>query len=88
MTSGGRVCAATEFFAVDREDRILWLNQRYRKALAGGRSGSLNDLPVIKALLFLLTENIFAGQNLGPRDKDNLEVWQQILIAAAREETP
>jgi hypothetical protein len=77
-----------DFFAVDREERVLWLNQRYRKALAGGRSGSLNDLPVIKALLFLLTENIFAGQNLGPRDKDNLDAWQQILIAAAREETP
>lgn len=76
-----------EFFDIDREERTLWLNQRYRKALAGDRRGGLNDLPVIKALLFLLTENIFAGQNMGPRDKDNLEIWQAILTAAAREET-
>jgi hypothetical protein len=75
------------FFDIDRDERVLWLNQRYRKALAGDRRGGLNDLPVIKALLFLLTENIFAGQNMGPRDKDNIEVWQAILTAAAREET-
>ncbi|MCW3045758.1 MAG: hypothetical protein JWO74_42 [Solirubrobacterales bacterium] len=78
---------AEDFFEINREERVLWLNQRYRRALAGGRDGSLNDLPVIKALLFLLTENIFAGQNMGPRDKDNIEVWQAILTAAAREET-
>jgi hypothetical protein len=76
-----------DFFDIDRVERVLWLNQRYRKALAGDRRGGLNDLPVIKALLFLLTENIFAGQNMGPRDKDNIEVWQAILTAAARQET-
>lgn len=75
-----------DFFKIDRDARVLWLNQRYRRALAGGRDGALNDLPVIKALLFLLTENIFAGQNMGPRDKDNLDVWQAILTAAARDE--
>lgn len=75
-----------DFFDIDRDERVLSLNQRYRKALAGDRRGGLNDLPVIKALLFLLTENIFAGRNMGPRDKDNLEVWQAILTAAAREE--
>lgn len=76
-----------DFFEIDREERVLWLNKRYRKALAGDRPSGLNDLPIIKALMFLLTENIFAGQNMGPRDKDNLEVWQAILTAAAREET-
>lgn len=75
-----------EFFAIDRDQNVLWLNQRYRRALAGGRDGSLNDLPLVKALMFLLTENIFAGQNVGPRDKDNVEVWQTILTAAALEE--
>jgi hypothetical protein len=75
-----------DFFDVDREQRVLWLNSRYRKALLGGRRGGLNDLPVLKALLFLLTENIFAGQNLGPRDKDNLEAWQSIMTVAAKTE--
>lgn len=77
----------SDFFQVDRDDRVLWLNQRYRRALLGGRRGGLNDLPVLKALLFLLVENIFAGQNVGPRDKDNLEVWQAILTAAASAES-
>jgi hypothetical protein len=75
-----------EFFLVDCEQRTLWLNQRYRRTLLGGRRGGLNDIPLVKALMFLLTENIFAGQNLGPRDKDNLEAWQAVLTAAAKAE--
>lgn len=75
-----------DFFEVDRERGVLWLNKRYRRALAGGGRGSLNDAPVVKALLFLLLEDIFSGQNMGPRDKDNVEMWQAILTAAAEEE--
>jgi hypothetical protein len=75
-----------EFFEVDRDDSTLWLNKRYRAALSGGRAGRLNDLPVMKVLLFLLFEEIFAGTNIGPRDRDNLELWQSLLIAAARAE--
>lgn len=75
-----------DLFEIDREQMVLWLNSRYRRALNGGRDGFLNDKPVVKALLFLLVENIFAGQNLGPRDKDNIEMWQAILTAAAQAE--
>jgi Histidine kinase-, DNA gyrase B-, and HSP90-like ATPase len=75
-----------EFFEVDRELNVLWLNSRYRKGIAGGRRGALNDSPVVKALMFLLMEEIFSGQNMGPRDKDNVEIWQAVLTAAAREE--
>jgi hypothetical protein len=82
-----RRLAGGDFFLIDRESSTLWLNSAYRTSLAGGRTGTLNDLPVVKALLFLLVENIFAGQNLGPRDRDNLEVWQEILTAAAKAET-
>jgi hypothetical protein len=77
----------TEFFVVDRDESVLWLNKRYRAALSGGRAGSLNDLPVVKVLLYLLFEEIFAGQNIGPRDRDNLELWQELLTAAARAES-
>ena len=77
---------AKKFFSVDREESVLWLNKRYRAALLGGRAGSLNDLPVLKVLLYLLFEEIFAGQNVGPRDRDNLEMWQEILTAAAEAE--
>lgn len=75
-----------DFFWIDREQGVLWLNQHYRPQILAGRRGSLNDAPLIKALMYLLTENVFAGQNLGPRDKDNLEVWQEVLTAAARSE--
>jgi hypothetical protein len=75
-----------KLFEIDRDAGVLWLNKIYRRGLAGGRDGSLNDLPVVKSLLFLLTENIFSGQNLGPRDKDNIDLWQAILTAAAEEE--
>ena len=75
-----------EFFEIDREQRTLWLNSRYRKMLLGGRRGGLNDLPVLKALMFLLTETIFAGQNFGPRDRDNVEAWKAILAAAVKAE--
>lgn len=73
-----------DFFEIDREQSVLWLNNRYRKALAGGRNGSLNDLPLVKTLMFFLVEDVYAGQVMGPRDKDNVEMWQAILTAAAK----
>lgn len=75
-----------DFFEIDRDQGVLWLNKMYRKALLGGRNGSLNDLPVLKALLYLLMEDIYSGQIVGPRDKDNVEIWQAVLTAAAEEE--
>ncbi len=73
-----------DFFELDREGRTLWLNDRYRPALLGERRGGLNDVPVLKALLYLLMEDAFQGNWLGPKDKDNLELWQEILTAAAK----
>jgi hypothetical protein len=75
-----------DFFEVDREQRSLWLNEAYRPAMLGGRRGGLNDVPVAKALLYLLMEEVFEGERLGPKDKDNMELWQEILTAAAKSE--
>jgi len=75
------------FFDIDRDESTIWLNKRYRSALLGGRAGSLNDAPTIKLLLYLLFEEIFAGQNIGPRDRDNMDLWQELLIAAAKAES-
>ncbi|WP_405060305.1 ATP-binding protein [Kribbella sp. NBC_01505] len=74
------------FFRVDREHRTLWLNKRYRTMLLGGKHGGLNDLPLVKSLLYLLVENIFEGDYLGSRDKDNIDLWQTILTAAVQAE--
>ncbi|HZN73653.1 MAG TPA: ATP-binding protein [Micromonosporaceae bacterium] len=78
--------AGDDFFEIDRAAGTLWINHTYRRALLGGRRGGLNDLPLIKALLFLLTEQMFEGSHLGPRDKDNIELWREILTAAAKAE--
>jgi hypothetical protein len=74
---------AEQFFDVDLDDQTLWLNKRYRNALLRGYAGTLNDLPVMKTLLYLLFEEVFAGHYLGPRDKDNIELWQALLTRAA-----
>ncbi|ROP41051.1 histidine kinase/DNA gyrase B/HSP90-like ATPase [Saccharothrix texasensis] len=73
-------------FHVDRDRRTLWLNKRYRRMLLGGKHGGLNDLPLLKSLLYLLVSNVFEGSHLGPKDKDNIALWQTILTAAARAE--
>lgn len=75
-----------DLFHVERETMTLLLNRRYRAALLGGRRGGLNDAPLVKALMFLLMENVFQGAHLGSRDKDNIDLWQEILTAAAQAE--
>jgi hypothetical protein len=75
-----------DFVEIDRNQRILWLNSRYRPAILKGTHGGMNDVPLIKALLFVLYEDIFRGTAFGARDKDNASMWQQILTAAAEAE--
>lgn len=77
---------ADVLFEIDRGSRVLWLNKRYRQAITGSPSGSLNDAPTFKACLYLLVEPIFQGHHLGARDKDNIELWQTVLSAAAQSE--
>jgi hypothetical protein len=74
-----------EFIDVDFGNSTLWINSRYRYLFAPER-GSLNDAPVVKALLFLLTHQVFEGAHLGPKDKDNIALWRVILGAAVEAE--
>jgi hypothetical protein len=76
---------AGEFLDVDHPDKTLWLNSRYRGLFAPD-GGSLNDAPVVKALVFLLTHHVFEGQHLGSRDKDEIALWKSVLGAAAAAE--
>jgi hypothetical protein len=73
-----------DLFTVDRDNRTLWLNDRYRQVINGGTRGGLNDAPLVKALLYLLVEDVFQGEYLGVKDKDNVALWQEVLTAAAR----
>ncbi|MEV4191413.1 ATP-binding protein [Streptomyces toxytricini] len=74
------------FFDIDRENRVITLNQHYRSALLGGRRGGLNDAPTVKSLMYLLLHQVFEKEYSGSREKDNLQLWQSILVAAARAE--
>jgi hypothetical protein len=78
--------ASEDFFEIEWSGRILWLNERYRSVILGGHHGGLNDAPTLKALLYLLIEETFQGEHLGPRDKDNIRLWQEILTAAVNSE--
>jgi hypothetical protein len=78
--------AGNDFVELDRKRRTLWLNDKYRPSLLHGDSGSLNDAPLVKALLFLLYEDMFRGQAMGPKDKANSNFWATVLTAAAAAE--
>lgn len=73
-----------DLFIVDRDQRTLWLNERYRTAVLVDRRGGLNDAPLVKALLYLLVEDVYQGEYLGAKDKDNIALWQEVLTAAVR----
>ncbi len=79
---GWRALARDAFFEVDLTGRTLWLNARYRRILVGGRSVDNTDLPVVRALLFLLTQEMFAGVRHSRRERETMRAWQAILIAA------
>ncbi|MEU4034466.1 ATP-binding protein [Streptomyces collinus] len=72
-----------DFFRVDRVDRVLWLNERFRPLAKTGRRGA-NDAALLKSLLYLLMEQAFTGEYLGVRDRDNIELWQEVLSMAAK----
>lgn len=74
------------FFDIDRDKNTIWLNMRYRPTVAGEGHASFNDAALVKTLLFLLVENLFHGSYWGPKDKDNLELWQTLLTAAVKAE--
>lgn len=74
------------FIEFDHSQRLIKLNSNYRSVILGNRSGSLNDAPTLKALIYLLGEQVFEGEYFGARDKDNVELWAEILTAAAKSE--
>lgn len=84
ITIKWRRMEGVDLFIVDRGQHTLWLNDRYRAAVLAGRRGGLNDAPLVKSLLYLLVEDVFQGEYLGAKDKDNIAMWQEVLTAAVR----
>lgn len=75
-----------QFFRIDRDNRTIELNLDYRWAVNGDWVGSLNDAPLLKAAIYLLVQELFNGEYLGAKQKDNIELWNAILMAAAQVE--
>lgn len=73
------------FFEIDRANRDIVLNQRYRPVLSG-RGNEQNDAPLLKSLMYMLLHQVFEKEYSGSRERDNLRLWQSILISAARAE--
>jgi Histidine kinase-, DNA gyrase B-, and HSP90-like ATPase len=76
---------STAFMELDRDARTVYLNSKYRDMFTGGENG-LSDAPLLKSLVYLLTEDHFAGDRWGSRDKDLIDVWNSVLGAAIRTE--
>lgn len=73
-----------EVFRVDKDTRKLSLNQTYRERIVGAPSRNPHDAPVVKTLLLLLLSDHFRGPGLGISQRQHLDAWQQILLAAVR----
>lgn len=74
------------FMDVDKENRSVVLNNKFRSLYNGDRRGSKNDAAVLKTLVFLLVQEAMQGERLGPRDRDNIDLWTEVLTSAMEEE--
>lgn len=75
-----------QIFDVDLANRTIRLSDQYRPLLAPtlpGKSSGEEDAPLLKVLLFLLTQEHFAGSRLGPKERDDLEIWNLAMKVAA-----
>jgi hypothetical protein len=76
----------TDFFDIDRDRGLLFLNRAYRKQLLHGLPGSATDIPVVKCLLFLLLKEALSSERMGPKIRERLEQINRILVQAVKYE--
>jgi len=73
-----------DIFEIDPIAGQIFLNKAYRKALLRGENGSKSDLPFVKSLLFFLTRNDFNKVRMSSKRKEEFEVMNKVLVAAAK----
>jgi len=73
------------FFEIDRAGQTLWLNAGYRDLFTPGRK-AVNDAPLLKTLMYLLTQDHFSGVLYSNAKRDDAALWQVLLGTAAEEE--
>lgn len=74
------------FFTIDREARIVRLNSSFRSDVLHGSQSSLNDVPVVKTLLFLLLRDDLLRLRESRQFTERLEEINELLMLAATEE--
>ena len=74
------------FFVIDREAGNIILNTFFRKDVLNGDSASLNDVPLIKILLFMLLRDDLQRERESQRFMARLEEINELLMLAIREE--
>ena len=80
-----RTLRAETVVEVDLDIRTLWINTRYRGIL-GTDTGEADDAPVVKTLLLLLYSRFFEGAMLGTREREELQAFNELLLAAVGDE--
>ena len=75
-----------QMFEVDSEGDAILLNRTYRRNLLHGLQGSATDIPVFKCLLFLLFQDVFYCDRIGPRLKEHLDQSNRVLLQALQYE--
>lgn len=74
------------FFKIDRDAGDITLNAVYRKDVLCGYSSSLNDVPLIKILLFMLLRDDLQRERESKRFMERLEEINELLMLAIKEE--
>jgi hypothetical protein len=77
---------ADRFFEIDRTDGNIRLNTRFRSDVLHGSQSRLNDVPVVKTLLFLLLRDDLLRIRESKRFSERLEEINELLMLAAEEE--
>lgn len=70
------------FFEVDRDNKALILNKKYRDALLDGDAAGAADIPVIRTLLYFLLNDTFRLVNETQLEKKKLDVINEALVKA------
>ena len=73
-----------QFFDLDRDDRRIVLNRRYRPAILQGATASAADAPLVKTLIFLLLRDELAHQRSSVARRRFLDEANALLREAAR----
>ena len=81
--SWGKV-AAGRIFRLDRDDKIIVINERYRKQINGGKRGSKGDAATFKTLLFHLLSQHMLSERVSSKQQDEIDKIERTLAASLR----